>query len=354
MKLKIIPLSLIVAGRPVVFLMHDLTGSVAVYRDFAKKIEGYNVYGINQFDCDGKKEPWNVQQLGRFYADEILKQHPLDESNRYNFIGFSLGGILAMEVAHGLKEKRGRLGFIALIDTPPLSFLNRLLIDKYVALLDDLAKNIFNLDSWKPNSFTDNLEGRISLTDHFLSQCRIAVADEDLKKKNQKCALLSKIANNLLMELISNSSDYSTINSKKVFVFSTKKTASDFQLSEDLGWREFLGDKFDHENAVSVLPSSCRHFDIFLNEQFFSPINIFLQEQLVKIKFTESANLMLKNVGLLSEEERLRLLGKFFRKAEKLVEHTNNRPHSLWSSHSKTRMVDSTISPSTKIYGNSV
>lgn len=338
MRPKIIPLSRIDHERPTVFFIHDLTGSAVVYRHFAEKMEGCNVFGINQSDCDYKSGVLSIQEMGKIYANEIIRQYPMREFGHYNILGYSLGGILGMEIACELKKEKKKIGFVALIDTPPLSLLNTPPIQKYIELLSGLAKDIFNLNSWEIDFYTDVLQSRISLTRHFISRCEIALNNEiSTKHKDQKCALFRKIAHNLLMELILNSSDYSNINPKKVFVFSTKKTADNFGLSEDLGWSQLLGEEFDDRNSVIVLPDSCNHFNIFSNEEFFSPIKLFLSEKLAEIKLTELSNQMLQSISLLNGKKQFSVLEKFLKKAERNIGHAENL-HSFWLLKDDKRM----------------
>lgn len=100
-----------------VFIVHGICGRVLFSR-LAKQIETMNpVYGIQAKGVDGTEEPFErVEDMSRFYL-EALEQCQVEEP--YVLIGYSFGGLVALEMARHLLRAGREVALLALIDAYP-------------------------------------------------------------------------------------------------------------------------------------------------------------------------------------------------------------------------------------------
>src|SRR6185436_12743650 len=94
----IVPFRTTGQGQPI-FCLHGGTGNVNVYEYFSNAIgDRYPVYGVRALGNWGTQEPLEtVEEMAAYYADEILRVQP---EGPFVFFGYSLGGLVALELAH--------------------------------------------------------------------------------------------------------------------------------------------------------------------------------------------------------------------------------------------------------------
>ena len=104
-------------ARAPVFIAHGVCGRVLFSR-LAKQIETANpVYGIQAKGVDGTGEPFDcVEDMGRFYLEALERGHV---EPPYILIGYSFGGLVALEMAQCLLRARKEVALLVLIDTYP-------------------------------------------------------------------------------------------------------------------------------------------------------------------------------------------------------------------------------------------
>jgi thioesterase domain-containing protein/acyl carrier protein len=112
-------------ARPPLFCLPPAGGTVFPYLPLARALAGQRrVYGLM---CPGLYDPdWLPPSLdvsARDYANLILQAQP---QGPYHLLGWSLGGALAMEVAHLLEQAGAAVAFLGLVDS-------------YVPGFDDIA-----------------------------------------------------------------------------------------------------------------------------------------------------------------------------------------------------------------------
>lgn len=98
------------------FIIHGWGGDVHFYGELARLLPGQPVYGLQAVGLDGKAPRHIcVEDMAAHYLDEIRAVQPCGP---YHFIGFSLGSLIAFEVARRAYECGERVGFLGLLDPP--------------------------------------------------------------------------------------------------------------------------------------------------------------------------------------------------------------------------------------------
>jgi thioesterase domain-containing protein len=103
---------------PSVFIAHGLGGSVLEFFHLAKRIQTrHAIYGMQPKGLDGMGQPLaSIEDMAVFYIDAIRK---LQARGPYVLIGYSLGGLITLEMAHRLSEGGEKVGLLALLDGYP-------------------------------------------------------------------------------------------------------------------------------------------------------------------------------------------------------------------------------------------
>jgi thioesterase domain-containing protein len=113
------PIIQIKAGseKPPIFIAHGLCGIVR-FTELARHIPtGQPIYGIQGKGIDGMEEPFErVEDMARFYLEELEKLYP---QGPYILIGYSFGGLVALEMAQRLSETGTNVALLVLLDAYP-------------------------------------------------------------------------------------------------------------------------------------------------------------------------------------------------------------------------------------------
>jgi len=119
------------AKQPPVFVAHGLGGSVMDFYQPIKHIASdHPIYGLQARGTDGLDEPLErIEDMAQFYLDAIKELQP---RGPYLLIGYSLGGLVVLEMAQRLSASGERVALLAMIDAYPhmryLSFGQRALL----------------------------------------------------------------------------------------------------------------------------------------------------------------------------------------------------------------------------------
>ncbi|SAL01897.1 non-ribosomal peptide synthetase [Caballeronia pedi] len=98
-----------------VFAIHPAYGLIAEYRTLARHLDGIaSVHGV-QSPVYGEPDWWahDLDALARDYAERVRRVQP---RGPYRFVGWSMGGLLAVEIAAQLEAAGETVDFIGLID----------------------------------------------------------------------------------------------------------------------------------------------------------------------------------------------------------------------------------------------
>ena len=108
--------------RPPLFLLHPVGGTVACYRDLVRRLRpGRPVIGVQAAGIDPGERVFagDLPEMATAYLEVLLRHQP---DGPYHLAGWSMGGVLAFEMARQLAETGQPMGAVALIEsyTPAL------------------------------------------------------------------------------------------------------------------------------------------------------------------------------------------------------------------------------------------
>ncbi len=100
------------------FMAHGMGGSAIEFSDLVKFVRTERcIYGLQAKGNDGAEEPFErIEDLARYYLDAIKQLQP---RGPYFLIGFSLGGLVALEMAQQLSSGGESVALLAMMDSYP-------------------------------------------------------------------------------------------------------------------------------------------------------------------------------------------------------------------------------------------
>lgn len=117
---RVPPLLLMKAGsdHPPVFIAHGLGDTVLELSGLVGKIESRRpVYGMQARGIDGADEPFSsIEDMAQFHLGAIRQ---LQADGPYFLIGYSLGGLVALEIAQRLSAGGEKIALLVLLDSYP-------------------------------------------------------------------------------------------------------------------------------------------------------------------------------------------------------------------------------------------
>ena len=111
-------------GKPALFVIHPVGGSVACYRDLARLLQsGRPVIGIQAAGIEPGEQPFagGLPAMAGAYA-ALIRSHQPD--GPYHLAGWSMGGVLAFETARQLAAAGQPVGTVTLIESYTPALLN--------------------------------------------------------------------------------------------------------------------------------------------------------------------------------------------------------------------------------------
>ncbi len=120
------PLVLLKAGseEPPVFITHGLGGSVIDFFQVLKHVQTpHAIHGMQARGIDGVDAPFDrIEDMAEFYLAAVREVQP---HGPYLLIGFSLGGLVTLEMAQRLSASGEKVALLALLDSyPHVSYLS--------------------------------------------------------------------------------------------------------------------------------------------------------------------------------------------------------------------------------------
>ncbi len=117
---KFSPLVPLKAGEanPPVFIAHGLGGSVMEFFGLVEKVQTrHPIYGLQAMGADGADLPFErIEDMAQFYIEAIQQRQP---HGPYLLIGYSLGGLVALEMAQRLAGMGEKIRLLTMLDAYP-------------------------------------------------------------------------------------------------------------------------------------------------------------------------------------------------------------------------------------------
>jgi acetoacetyl-CoA synthetase len=102
---------------PPILIAHGMGGRASFYRLATHLRTGHAIYGIQAKGVDGLEEPLNrVEDMAEFYLNAL---NQLQRQGPYILIGYSFGGLVALEMAQRLSTNGKDVALLVLVDTYP-------------------------------------------------------------------------------------------------------------------------------------------------------------------------------------------------------------------------------------------
>jgi len=102
-------------GDPTIFFIHDGSGDIHGYTELLPLIPNANCYGLRS-NTLAQLSPGNTD-LDAIVSGFIPKIKKIQSTGPFHFIGWSLGGMIAMEITRQLEQEGEIIGTLQLIDT---------------------------------------------------------------------------------------------------------------------------------------------------------------------------------------------------------------------------------------------
>ncbi|AOX02682.1 hypothetical protein BJP34_27465 [Moorena producens PAL-8-15-08-1] len=103
-------------NQPPLFCIHPVGGNLLCYAELARHLDqDYPVYGLQSLGLDGQQQPLtSVEEMASHYIQAIQQIQP---QGSYHLIGWSFGGVIAYEMAQQLQTKNTSVALLTLIDS---------------------------------------------------------------------------------------------------------------------------------------------------------------------------------------------------------------------------------------------
>jgi len=183
------------------FIVHPVGGNVMCYIELCKWIdEDRPIYGVQQAEINEDISEQFIAHMAAHYVKEIRR---IQTKGPYYLAGWSLGGVLAEEMAYQLEQQGEEIKFLGLIDSYPnlrkwVEELNQ--AELLLGFADDLSgrygvtldidKNVFNQMNQEQqlHYIFDKVKTHhlVSMDDSFKDFCKLVFQAE----QNIKAALL--------------------------------------------------------------------------------------------------------------------------------------------------------------------
>jgi acetoacetyl-CoA synthetase len=105
-------------AEPPLFITHGLGGSVIDFFQVVKHIQTpHSIQGMQAKGIDGTEEPFDrIEDMAQFYLDAIRQVQP---RGPYLLAGYSLGGLVTLEMAQQLTANGEKVALLAMLDSYP-------------------------------------------------------------------------------------------------------------------------------------------------------------------------------------------------------------------------------------------
>ena len=128
-------------GRKPLFLIHGMGGTVVSFRPLADNLrDGSPVYAFEAQGIDGTLPPLeSIEEMAALYIRHMLT---VDPKGPYRLIGYSGGGVIALEMARQLKRRGREVELLVMLDTiAPVAASRPLQVDRELKRWGEKVQN---------------------------------------------------------------------------------------------------------------------------------------------------------------------------------------------------------------------
>lgn len=218
------------------FLVHPSAAGAEVYADFANHLDGD--VEVIAFDHplirDAGARYGSIEDLARSYVDELVSGYPADS---YSLGGWSLGGVIAYEMARQLTAREFEVSGLYLIDSAVTSQSDCALWDE---ALNVLSRHLPNAIANAPST--------------HVTKARNAIYNDYLLMKNYSGYALSNFPARLYKATkLTYALDGQKLDQAEIEVL--REHVQALFASPDNGWSKYL-------STMSIVPLSADHFEL--------------------------------------------------------------------------------------------
>ena len=184
------------AVEPPVFIAHGLGGSVIDFYRLLTHIRcDRTVYGMQARGIDGIDEPFaTIEEMAQYHLDAIRTVQP---NGPYLFVGYSLGGLVSMEIAQRLTAAGEQVALLTVLDAYPyrhlLSLWQRFLLFSRLTLKKVFSAIGMSADDQK-SSTPEQLRAQMSAGRSAASTSQAAAAAAAMTPAMRRAADMAKEA----------------------------------------------------------------------------------------------------------------------------------------------------------------
>ena len=126
---------------PPIFMAPGMGGDVTQFFEVARHIQlRHSLYGMQPQGLDGANDPpLEIGDIAHFYLREIEKMQP---AGPYLLVGYSLGGLITLEIARLLVDRKKEVPLLVMVDSYP--HMGKLAAGQQIRLLGRLAGHRFS------------------------------------------------------------------------------------------------------------------------------------------------------------------------------------------------------------------
>ncbi|WP_420592094.1 amino acid adenylation domain-containing protein [Bacterioplanoides sp.] len=106
----------------ILYCIHPIGGGVHCYKELASSLnEEFSVYGIQSANFIEERCTNTIDELADYYVQEIIRHQTdslnMDKYTEINLMGWSMGGVVALEISRKLEECGQNIGGLYIIDS---------------------------------------------------------------------------------------------------------------------------------------------------------------------------------------------------------------------------------------------
>ncbi|ACC81836.1 type I polyketide synthase [Nostoc punctiforme] len=182
-------------SKPPLFFVHPVGGNILCYYELSLHLDSDQpFYGLQALGLNGESQPYTrIEDMAAKYIEALREIQP---NGPYFLGGWSMGGIVAFEMATQLLRNGDRVAMLAMLDSPaPVNSKEIAEIDDYndVKILVDFATDMAQSAGKNLSGSVEQLQALMTLDEqlnYFLEQARIVnLLPLDFELEQLRCLL---------------------------------------------------------------------------------------------------------------------------------------------------------------------